>query len=343
LNMRLRTSLASVLAFGCMLTNSASGASAPAVSVLTIEIENYVPYHYEVFDASRFATSTDLTAAQPAIPFGLLIVLGDIVAVNGRPVKGVWAARATDLFLTPTVGVQPPNQPPQGRQAIADVQRGHIQDMIWDILDLDSNPIGTITASGFSRGPRAPGAPVDVTLDALTITGGTGSFFGIRGQAGLVDLGAPRQATVVEAPANRRILGGAKRSYLLQIIPMTTPEVAMTTVGPAVVHSDSTLVSSARPAKAGEVITIYALGLGPTRGTVPFGAAFPPSPALVVAPVDVVVNGLPAEVLYTGGYPGSTDAYQINLRLPAGLAPGTAGVKIRSAWIDGSSFLIPIG
>jgi uncharacterized protein (TIGR03437 family) len=341
--MRHRTTWASVLAFGCMLTNVAAGASAPPVSVLTIEIENYVPYHYEVFDPSKFATGTDLTAAQPAIPFGQLVILGDIVAVNGRPVKGVWALRATDLFLTPTVGVQPPNQPPQGRQAIADVQRGHIQDLVWDILDLDSNPIGTITASGFSRGPRAPGAPADVTLDALTITGGTGAFFGIRGQAGLVDLGSPRQATVVEAPANRRVLGGAKRSYLLQIIPMTTPEVAMTSSGPAVVHADSTFVSAARPAKAGEVITIYALGLGPTRGTVPFGTAFPQSPALVVAPVDVVANGLPAEILYTGGYPGSTDAYQINLRLPAGLAPGTAELKIHSAWIEGASVLIPIG
>jgi uncharacterized protein (TIGR03437 family) len=163
------------------------------------------------------------------------------------------------------------------------VQRGHIQDLVWDILDFDSSPIGTITASGLSRGPRAPGAPADVTLDALTITGGTGAFFGIRGQAGLVDLGSPRQATFIEAPANRRVLGGAKRSYLLQVIPMTTPEVAMTSSGPAVVHADSTFVSAARPAKAGEVITIYALGLGPTRGTIPFGTAFPQSPALVVA------------------------------------------------------------
>jgi uncharacterized protein (TIGR03437 family) len=326
-----------------MLTDGAAGASAPPVSVLKIEIENYVPYHYEVFDPSKFATSPDLTAAQPAIPFGHLIILGDIVAVNGRPVRGVWALRATDLFLTPTVGVQPPNQPPQGRQAIADVQRGHIQDMVWDILDLDSNPIGTITASGFSRGPRAPGAPAEVTLDVLTITGGTGAFFGVRGQAGLVDLGSPRQATVVEAPANRRVLGGAKRSYLLQIIPMKTPEVAMTPSGPAVVHMDSNFVSAAQPAKAGETVTIYALGLGPTRGTVPLGTVFPQSPTPVVAPVDVLANGLPAEVLYTGGYPGSTDGYQINLRLPTGLGPGTAEIKIRSAWIEGSPVLIPIG
>src|SRR5260370_40381958 len=105
----------------------------------------------------------------------------------------------------------------------------------------------------------------------------------------------------------------------------------MTTFAPRVVHADSSLVSAARPAKAGELITSYALGLGPIRGTVPFGTVFPQSPALVVAPVDVLANGLPAEVLYTGGYPGSTDGYQINLRLPAGLATGTAEIKIPSA------------
>jgi hypothetical protein len=109
--MRHRITWASVLALGCVLMNGAAGASSPPVSVLKIEIENYVPYHYEVFEPSKFATTPDLTAAQPAIPFGQLIILGDIVAVNGRPVKGVWVLRATDLFLTNTVGVQPPNQP----------------------------------------------------------------------------------------------------------------------------------------------------------------------------------------------------------------------------------------
>jgi uncharacterized protein (TIGR03437 family) len=56
-----------------------------------------------------------------------------------------------------------------------------------------------------------------------------------------------------------------------------------------------------------------------------------------------MVNGSPAEVLYAGGYPGSTEGYQINVRLPTGLAPGTAEVRIRSAWIEGAPFLLPIG
>ena len=343
MTIRILRNCSKALAFGTILASIAAAAAAPPVSVLRIDIDNYVPYHYEVFDPSTFGTVADLTAAQPAETFGLFLMIGDIVAVNGKSVKGAFALRSTNLFLTPTIGVQPPNQPPMARQAIGDVQRGNLVTIVWDLLDSDANPIGTITASGLTRGPRAPGAPPEVLQDTLTITGGTGVFFGIRGQAGIIDMGSPRQATVAEAPANRRILGGAKRSYLLQIIPFSTPEVAMTSSGPAVVHAaDSTVVSTARPAKAGEIVMIYALGLGPVRGTVAFGTAFPQTPSPVVGPVEVLANGSPTEVLYAGGYPGSTDGYQINVRLPVSLPAGAVELKIRSAWMEGSAVLIPI-
>ena len=323
---------------------SLAALAAPPIAALRIDIENYVSYHYEAFDPPNFASVTDLTVAPPAVPFGQFVMIGDIVAVNGTPVKGGFVLKATNVFLTPTVGVQPPNQPPQARQAIGDVQRGNVVSIIWDLLDTDGNPIGSITASGLTRGPRAPGALTDVIQDVLTITGGTGAFFGIRGQAGIIDMGSPRQATVEEAPADRRMLGGAKRSYHLQIIPLATPEVAMTQAGPAVVHaSDFTLVSAAHPAKAGETVTIFAQGLGPARTGVPLGAAFPQAPSPVAAPVEVLVNGSSAQVSYAGGYAGSTDGYQINVVLPAGLAAGTAEVKIRAAWVEGAVVLIPVG
>jgi len=341
MNLRILRICSRALAVGGFLASMA--AAAPAVSVLRIDVENYVPYHYEVYDPSTYSTDANLTVAPPAEPFGEFVMIGDIVAVNGNTVKGNFSMRATNLFLTPTIGVQPPNQPPMARQAIGDVQRGNLVTIVWDLLDSDGNPIGTITASGLTRGPRAPGAPPDVLQDALTITGGTGVFFGIRGQAGIIDMGSPRQATVAEAAANRRTLGGAKRSYLLQIIPLATPEVAMLPSGPAVVHAaDATLVSAARPAKGGEMVTIYAQGLGPTRVAVPFGTAFPQTPSPVAAPVEVVVNGSAVKALYAGSYPGSTDGYQINVQLPARVPAGTAEIKVRSAWIEGLPVLIPI-
>jgi len=122
------------------------------------------------------------------------------------------------LVLTTDINVTPPGYPPAGRLAIADVARSHIQDLIWEILQPDGTPIGTIMASGFARGVPPPGAPPEQTLDNLTITGGTGAFLGVRGQGGLIDVGHPRQASVAEAPAERRTLGGAKRSYILKLL-----------------------------------------------------------------------------------------------------------------------------
>lgn len=188
------------------------------VSELRIDIGNYVPYNYDFFDPARFASLDVRTSAPPAVPFGQILIIGDIVALNGAPAKGVWVLRATNLFLTTDINVTPPGYPPAGRLAIADVARSHIQDLIWEILEPDGAPIGTIMASGFARGVPPPGAPAEQTFDNLTITGGTGAFIGARGQGGLIDVGHPRQASVAEAPANRRSLGGAKRSYILKLL-----------------------------------------------------------------------------------------------------------------------------
>jgi hypothetical protein len=210
--------LVSFSTVGYALAKSARTDDNNEVTELRIDIENYVPYNYDFFDPARFASLDVRTPAPPGVPFGQILIIGDIVALNGAPAKGVWVLRATNLFLTTDINVTPPGYPPAGRLAIADVARSHIQDLIWEILDPDGAPIGTIMASGFARGVPPPGAPAEQTLDNLTITGGTGAFIGARGQGGLIDVGHPRQASVAEAPANRRSLGGAKRSYILKLL-----------------------------------------------------------------------------------------------------------------------------
>jgi hypothetical protein len=54
---------------------------------------------------------------------------------------------------------------------------------------------------------------------------------------------------------------------------------------------------------------------------------------LVIAPVEVLVNGKSSQVLYAGGYPGAVDGYQVNFQVPDTTAPGTASVQVTSAWI----------
>src|SRR5262249_24628830 len=162
-------------------------------------------------------------------------------------------------------------------------------DMYWEILQVDGTPIGTLAASGLTRGSPPPGAPLAQTGDNLLITGGTGAFLGARGQAGVIDLGSPRQASVVEDPASRRPIGGAKRSYVLHVLPFSTPEILVNTNGPVVFRpKDGSLVTSAKPAQAGEILTLYASGLGPTVPRMDPGQPFPDDPLQnVSSPVEI--------------------------------------------------------
>jgi uncharacterized protein (TIGR03437 family) len=86
------------------------------------------------------------------------------------------------------------------------------------------------------------------------------------------------------------------------------------------VHLDNSLVTAAAPAHAGEVIVLYASGLGPT-----IPAAIPnqiPQQAATVTPPSsftLVLNGIavdPQRILYAGVVPTFAGLFQINLRLP---------------------------
>jgi uncharacterized protein (TIGR03437 family) len=309
-------------------------AQTPGAAILKIDIANYVPYTYDVFDYGKLATVPAITPPPPGKAFSFFVFIGDIVAVNGKPAKGLWTARGTTIFFEP-------NAVPG--HSTADVTRGNIIDMYWEILQSDGTPIGTIAASGLTRGTPPPGAPLAQTGDKLHITGGTGAFFGVRGQAGVISLGSPRQASVVEDPASRRSIGGAQRSYVLHVIPMSVPQVMTTGNGPAVTHSsDFSLVTASKPAAAGEILSLFATGLGPTVPGVDPGQPLPSTPAAVNSPVDVMVNGKSADILGAVGYPGVVDGYQVNFRVPPDTTKGAATVQLSAAWMSGTPVRIMV-
>ena len=109
-------------------------------------------------------------------------------------------------------------------------------------------------------------------------------------------------------------------------------------------HStDFTLVSASSPAAVGEVLSLFATGLGPVVPGVQPGAPFPSSPpAAVNSPVTVMVNSKPAEVLAAVGYPGVVDGYQVNFRVPSDAAKGAASVQLGVAWISGRPVSIAV-
>ncbi len=125
---------------------------------------------------------------------------------------------------------------------------------------------------------------------------------------------------------------------------MEVPQIVATGNGPAVVHSsDFSLVTAAKPASAGEILSLIATGLGPVNGGTGLSQPFPASPlANVNSPVVVTVNGEAAQNLGAAGYPGATDGYQVNFQLPTDTVKGAATLQLSVAWISSTPVSIMV-
>lgn len=326
--------IATVLALAAAVQTLLAQTMPPAV--VTIDVENIVEYEGDVPEVSRLAATGSRTSGAAANNFYAVLWVADVVAVNGKPAKGTWTVRGNQLF-------RGPNQTP-GR-AISDSSGAYFFDWVFDLMQADGTPIGSLMAVGTGGAPKPPGAPALILQANLAVTGGTGAFLGVRGQAGQGgNTVGPRTASMSEDPALRRVLGGGIRRYVFHLIPMFRPEVVVTANGPAVVHAnDYTMVTAANPARPGEILSLVAGGLGPTRPGVDPGEPFPAGPVQPVnSPVEVTVSGNAAEVLYAGGYPQTVDRYQVNFRVPDGATPGAATLRLTSGFIPSPDVIIPI-
>ena len=93
----------------------------------------------------------------------------------------------------------------------------------------------------------------------------------------------------------------------------------------AVLNQDYSINSAQNPAAAGSGIMIYATGLGPTNPPVSTGQGGGTSPpSVTVDQPTVLINGVAAQVLYSGLAPGFPGEYQVNAVIPAGTPPGAA-------------------
>jgi hypothetical protein len=322
----------------CTATMEAQG---PAGSILNIELINSTLYRRGFCTGSDVGKNSSKLPATTVVPFTTALGLADIVSVNGQPAKGFALEIIEGSLLSSTLT--------PGR-SIADISVGPAATS-WDLtlLNPDATIIGTIHIDGHGGGPAPPGAPKEITNSAWTVTGGSGAFLGARGYwiSTQDSVSGERQTSDCEDPAYRRInadAGGNKRHGVLYLIPLEQPQILATTAGPAVLHAaDGTQVTAAKPAKAGEILTLFASGLGPTKPGVDPGQPFTADPLQVVnSPVQLLVNGNPGDVLYAGGYPGAVDGYQVNFRLPSGVTAGQASIRLGSAWMLGPEVKIPV-
>jgi len=291
---------------------------------LVVDVDNAVTYRSDVIDPAGRGTSTTQTPAPPIRPFTDALNVGDIVAVNGKPARGLWTSRVFSMGFSPT---------PAPGFGIADRASGNLADCKWEFLDANGRLIGTILDGGYA--PHG-------------VTGGIGAFYGVRGQMGSpAPPDAPplppqrpfRAASMSEDPGRRRVLGGGTSRIVFTLIPVERPEVQ------AAYHEDFSPVTAASPARPGEVILLRMTGLGPlVPGTLPSGTQpFPDPPQEVNSPVEVAIGGQNAEVINKIGWPGLISTYRVDVRIPVGVGTGEANVRVTAAWVPGPAFALPVG
>ncbi len=103
-------------------------------------------------------------------------------------------------------------------------------------------------------------------------------------------------------------------------------------------------MTSSKPARAGEILIVYAKGLGFTRPAVNPGDPFPDGPAFAIvnSPVEVLVNGSSSPAINQLGVPSTTDTYRVDFRVPAGAAAGVMTVQLSAAWVRGAAVRVPV-
>lgn len=85
-----------------------------------------------------------------------------------------------------------------------------------------------------------------------------------------------------------------------------------------------TLADASNPTKAGDALVIYCTGLGQVSPPVASGAPAPFTQlSSTVLPVTATIGGVSGNVFFSGLTPGFVGLYQVNVTVPAGVAPGS--------------------
>lgn len=103
------------------------------------------------------------------------------------------------------------------------------------------------------------------------------------------------------------------------------------------------MVTATNPAFRGEVVVIYATGLGSVTFPPATGAATLSDPPSVSTPLPIVtVGGVTAPVIFSGLAPGFVGLYQVRVQVPPNAPSGSQDVVIQAGGRSSNSVKIAI-
>jgi uncharacterized protein (TIGR03437 family) len=211
---------------------------------------------------------------------------------------------------------------------------------------LSAGTLVEVYGSGLASGTAAPS-----TLPLPTILNGT--FVNVGGiqvplvflSTGQVNVQVPYELTPTQQYA---ILVSANNQFTMQdmidIVPLT-PGLAGFDDGHIIAQHavDFSLVDAAHPAKPGEFLVMYLLGMGPTNPSVISGVGSPGAPPATVTPLPTVqVGGMNADVVFAGLTPALVGLYQVNIRVPPNAPNGDLDVVVAQGTVVTNTRKLPV-
>jgi uncharacterized protein (TIGR03437 family) len=202
---------------------------------------------------------------------------------------------------------------------------------------------GVVSAASFMATPLSPGGIISVFGSLLSDASGSAPVLPLSTQlnnttvflgnsqlplfftsAGQVNAAVPYETTV---NTNLQLLVQRDNTYATPVyvdVAATQPGVLQYGQMQAIaVDVNGNLIGPSNPAHAGDVLTMYCLGLGAVAPAVTDGAAAPSNPpASTVNPVTVTVGTQTANVIFAGLTPTLAALYQIDFYVPQGTPAG---------------------
>jgi uncharacterized protein (TIGR03437 family) len=208
-----------------------------------------------------------------------------------------------------------------------------------DIVDVFGEQFWFASNIAFS-----PGVPL---ATQITLSGSTSSVL-VNGRAapmyfstyGQIAFQVPLETPVGTAQVQVQRDGLSGNTVSVQVV-ARAPRILVIT------KQDLSVPDSAHPARVGDFVTIWAIGLGPTSPSVGTNVPAPgsePLARLTATPVvefgSTIFGTISATPSFAGLSPGSVGLYQINVAIPAGVVSGN--VNLTLAFPDSTSNTVQI-
>jgi len=199
------------------------------------------------------------------------------------------------------------------------------------------------------------GVTAPTSLDKTSVTIGGKSAFIDYVSAGQINALVSSDTPIGTQPLTVTTPGGTSAPYSITVNPtqpglLAPPSfkiagqqyaVAIFPDGTFALRSGAIPGVASRPAKPGDVLTLYGVGFGPVIPDNPAGQLVQGLNALAL-PFQMFLQGTPVPAAYDGLAPGFTGLYQFNVTVPP-LAPGDAALTFTLGGTPGTQNLyIPI-